>query len=487
MPASFRLYCTTIAVCMSTGAFTGCDRPRLPLAPDRTALPSHSAITSAVDTLSAHINLNPGSRYQTITGWEAHPQSGQHSPDFHLYSDTLFDVVVNDLGINRVRLEVKSGAEHSYDQYARWRSGAISDSTWRCVRYSTVNDNSDPDLINWEGFHFTELDSIIQKVILPLQRRLAARGERLHVNLVYVAFTGQICPGLQYHHDDSPQEYAELILATTLYLKNRYDLTPDSWEVILEPDNTRFWRGRTIGNAILATATKLTAHGFTPRFITPSTGRSFYALPYFDEMIAAVPAVKPYLLELSYHRYSSPTVADLQAIASRAAEHDISTSMLEKIKADYHTLHSDLKHANVTSWQQYALAFGQLDDGSQYYTINRTDPSKPRVVIASRTKFLRQYFRFVRAGAVRIEAATTNPLVDPIAFINTNGTCVVVLKSASTARLPLTIQALPPGTYGVVWTNAAGATVQGQDLQIGAGQLVTTYIPARAVMTVYQK
>jgi hypothetical protein len=426
------------------------------------------------------ITLNPAVRFQTISGWEAHAQSGHETAAFQTYKNQLFDLAANDVGINRLRVEVRSGSENTVDYYQQWRSGQIDDATWRCVRYATVNDNSDAQSINTNGFKFSQLDSLVQNVVLPMQQRLQARGERLFINLEYTAFTNTICSPGQYHHDDSPQEYAEFILAATQHLRTRYGLTPDAWEVILEPDNTNFWRGPTIGAAIVATAARLSAAGITAKFITPSTARPNNASPYFDAMVSSVPAVVPHLLELSYHRYGTPTTADLQGIASRAAQHGINSSMLEHIGSGYLDLHDDLKLARVSAWQQFALAFGSTDDGSVYFTNNGTTVS-----VASRTRFLRQYFKFVRAGAVRIDATSANTALDPLAFINTNGNYVVVVKA--TAAASFTVGGLPAGQYGIKYTTNAAYDVNQPDVTLGAGQTLNTSIPAVGVITIYRK
>src|ERR1700720_4859292 len=74
------------------------------------------------------ITLDPKTTYQTITGWEATAQAGQAdeydgrgspgpyvnaSKPFQLYKDRLLDLAVNDLGINRVRVECKCSMENS--------------------------------------------------------------------------------------------------------------------------------------------------------------------------------------------------------------------------------------------------------------------------------------------------------------------------------------------------------------------------------------
>jgi hypothetical protein len=430
------------------------------------------------------ITVNPGTTFQTISGWEATSQAGQESPAFPLYKNALFDQAANDLGINRLRLPVRSGAENVRDYWTEFRNGQISNDTWRCARYSTVNDNSDPFSLNMNGFRFSELDFIVEQVILPMKQRLEARGEHLYINVNYTAFTGALCPGLVYNHDDSPQEYAEFVLATFLHLQSKYNLVPDAWEVILEPDNTEFWRGQTIANAIVAAGNRLASFGFHPDFIACSTTSMANAPLYFDQMVQ-VPGVLQYLKEFSYHRYFGATDSNLLAIANRASQYGLRTSMLERIGSPYQDLHEDLKIGNNSSWQQFTLAFPTTDNGAQYYPIDLTDPANPVIVIGSRTKFLRQYFKFIRSGAVRIGASTTNTSFDPVAFINTNGKYAVVVKASTGGSI--TIQGLPAGTYGIKYTTSTQYDIDAADVTINTGGSLTASIPATGVITIYGK
>ena len=47
----------------------------------------------------------------------------------------------------------------------------------------------------------------------------------------------------------------------------------------------------------------------------------------------------------------------MQAIASRAVQYGIDTSMLEHIGSGYQDLHKDLTLGRNSAWQQYTLAF----------------------------------------------------------------------------------------------------------------------------------
>ena len=104
------------------------------------------------------------------------------------------------------------------------------------------------------------MDYQVEKIVLPLKRRLEARGEKLFVNFNYVDF-GQTELKGSLSHAHQPAEYAELIHAAFVHLKDKYGLVPDALEIILEPDNSDHWRGRQIGEAIRSVSARLKADG----------------------------------------------------------------------------------------------------------------------------------------------------------------------------------------------------------------------------------
>ena len=110
------------------------------------------------------ITVDPAETYQTINGWEMVAFALEpDNPAFPNFKDTLFDLAVHDAGINRLRLEVRSGVENSNDNWSAHQDGTIEYQTWRSRRYATVNDNADPDTINWDGYHFSEMDDVIER------------------------------------------------------------------------------------------------------------------------------------------------------------------------------------------------------------------------------------------------------------------------------------------------------------------------------------
>ena len=387
------------------------------------AVVSLSAAAAAV-TLSvcasasqpAVITVDTTLTYQRMTGWEAVAQAGQANPRYSRWRDTVLALAA-DFGINRLRVEVKSGMEARLDYAAGPGAPQPSDSAYRCSRYATTNDNADPRVIDWNGFKFTELDRAMERVAVPFRQLLQRRGERLVINVTYVSFMKQCPPGTPWAHDD-PEEYAEFALAVILHLKQKYGIVPDLWEMILEPDNTGKWDGEGIGRRMVVTARRLREAGFPMRMVAPSTAHLSNALPFVDG-ISRIPDAIGLVAELSFHRYGGASPEELGMISDRAHELGIGTAMLEKIGAGYEELHDDITLGGASAWEQYTLAFpafGSRDPGGAYFRVNDADSPKPRVVAGERNRFLGLYFRSIRLGALRVGASTTSAAVQPAAL-----------------------------------------------------------------------
>jgi len=438
----------------------------------------------AEDRQAATITVDTDVTFQTITSWEATAWMGQDSSEhFANYSADVLDMAVDDLGINRLRLEVRAGAENAVDYWTQYQEGIVDYTFWREHRYTTVNDDADPDHINWTGFQFSELDATVEMVVLPWMQRVTAAGGTPLVNLNYVAFTGQNGAGLPYIHH-SADEYAEFMLATFIHLEGNYSLVPDYLEIILEPDNVAQWTGYTIGNAIVATKAKLAANGFTPMFIAPSNTNMGGAVTYFDQITTVSGAVDS-LAELSYHRYGGVSDTNLQSLSHRGEQYGLDTAMLEHIGSGYDDLHKDLTMGNCSSWQQFTLAgFGPGDTGGAYMLVDLTDPANPVTTPASRTKFLWQYFHYIEPGAVRVLAETTEAGYDPVAFLNPDGGLVVMVKASAAGYV--TMADLAPGSYGISYTTASQYARSLPNATVGVTGTLQAYMPAAGVMTIYE-
>lgn len=434
----------------------------------------------------ATITINPVVTYQTMTGWEATAEVGgiANPQTYGQWKDAVVAAAVNDLGINRIRLELYSGSENPVDYTAQYLAGQITKSAWDAQRFTIVNDNADPNVANLAGFQFTLIDQKMDDIVVPMRQLLQARGERFWLNLSYNDFGTSA-----FEHTSNVAEYAELILVTFQHLQSKYGFVPDSLEIIIEPGNTndQNWTPTKVGEAIVAVSARLKAAGFTPDIVAPSSIGAIKAISDFDTIIA-MPGVRGLLKEFSYHLYSGVSDANRTAIAVRAQREGIRSAMLEKIGFGVTEFLKDLQLAKVSAWQQFTLAFtADTENGGQYYFINPDGTWR----LSSRAKYLRQYFQRVRIGAVRVEATSATTTYEPVAFRNTNGTYVVIVKASGGGSF--TIGGLPAGTYSGFYTTGDGnLSITAYDVQVAeqaitAGQNLTANIPAKGILTLSAK
>jgi hypothetical protein len=437
----------------------------------------------------ATIRLDAKKTFQTIVGWEGVAWIGQTHPKMRLWRDKAVDLAVNDLGLNRLRVEVHCGMENRDGHFGDLLTGRISEKEFSCYYSSTANDDTDPFHVNPVGFDFRQIDFTIENVVLPMRRLLMERGERPFLNFCYVAFTSAIkhpkCPrNLTYDHRN-PEEYAEFVRAVCDHVRDKYGLTPDTWELLLEPDTNTGWTGPELGRALVAAGKRLRAGGYATTFVVPSARVIATSVTLFDEIVA-VPGALEFISEISYHRYGGGAETNLRKIADRASRYKLRTGMLEKIGSGYEELHADLKVGMNSAWEQYAIAGPRAGDpGGRYFLIDADTPGGPTVRMAKRTPFLRQYFLYVRRGAVRIGAQSSSVVFDPLAFVNSDGRHVVVVKAEAGGEFA--VAGLPAGSYGIRYTTDVESGISLPDVAIANGESVRASIPARGVISIFAR
>lgn len=420
---------------------------------------------------TADIDIDPSITFQTISGWEgtADLPDTPTSPPWAPYRDKMYDLVVNETGLNRVRLEIRSGAENRSGAPTRFLAGETRYDTWKQERYKAVNDNDDPFLADLSGFNFDELDWHVRETVLPMRQRLQARGERLIINLCYVSFRD----GRFFQME--PEEYAELVLVTYQHLEKTFGFVPDLWEVVLEPDlQNDAWDGATMGKAMAAAGKRLREHGYTPAFVAPSVTNMANALPY-AKAISNIPDAGVDWKELSYHRYHGRSAKTLQAIAEFAKSRGLRTSMLEWWfgKATHDVLYEDLTIGNVSAWQ------GRVVSG--IYDAPNHEGEAPQM--RDDTRFNQLYFSAIREGAVRIKATSNAPRnFGAAAFVNTDGRKAVLIEAYQAGKI--TLHGLEDGTYSVRIATSDQVTTVSEPLIVDHTAAAVLDIPGAGVVSI---
>ncbi len=431
---------------------------------------------------TAIVTVHPAQRLQVMQGWEGllggTPECNQTA--WNGVRDQVLDLVTNDLGLNRVKLPLRSGYEDSTDHFARYMRGETTFDEWKYTWFRPVNDDADPRHANPAGFQWSFLDHLVETQLLPMKRRLQARGDDLWVNLVYVGGRNPV-------HEGAPAEYAELVEQAILHLRDKYGIVPQSLEVINEPNMHDTWTPVQVAQALLAARARLASIGIAPQFIGPSTSTMQAAETYLDGMFT-VPGAREALTDLSYHRYGG-NVDVLKRLAARAASLGYRTTMNERIGADQDTLYQDLTVGHVSSWQQFAVVFcpppDRGDGGGIYVRFTTEDSLHPTARLTPIARSLRQYFRYVRLGASRIGADASGGDVRATAFTNPDGGTAVVVHAGGARDVE--VRGLPPGTYGTSWTTASPDDGAASDTTIAAGGALRTRIPGAGVLTVFRR
>lgn len=215
----------------------------------------------------------------------------------------ILDSIAEYSSINRIRIEVRSGAENPIDYYSNWitsgcdTTGNPAYQAWLANRYTVVNDN-DNSTINLNGFHFSELDYTIQSIVIPLQERYKKNGRILKTVFSYIASEDRES---KYPYTHSvPEDYAEFVLATYQHLFRQYNIIPDYWEVLHFSDYHRHdWIPSEMGPAILTSAEVLQDHGYVPNFIAPTASDSYQSYLWSKELFKDT-SIRRYVSQVSY-------------------------------------------------------------------------------------------------------------------------------------------------------------------------------------------
>ncbi len=427
--------------------------------------------------------IDSHTRYQTIEGWgatlpilgipmegeggwfqdptpENYDRLGIKDPVPDELKARIMDAAVYDLGLNRFRLEVGPQVE-------------------------LVNDNDDPMKIEIRAFRFKWQDFLIKKWLLPLKRRVEKRGERL---VLYVSYSmgNRLTPDWLLN----PEEYAEMAVATLRYLKEKYGIEPDYWTIMNEPGNRRPGNPDLIARLIAATGRKIVEEGLKTKVSGPEVVTPRQITPYMKAINRNKEALK-YLGEITYHLYWDPfnivKRIEIRRWSERLNVPSAQTEWLEgKGLEVVKALYLDLTVANASSWEQYGLCYVinnyNRKGGGDYFVINRDFSG---FYMNTNSWYLRQFFRYVRPGDVRIKITTPDKSIMPVAFLKPNGSMVVVVINKGLWKKEIMIKSLRSDVYGVVMTNSRVKGRELPEVSVDGDKYLRFIIPPEGVVTFY--
>ena len=402
---------------------------------------------------AVEVTVNPATTYQTIRGWGATAHvPPQVSPALR---EQIFDEAVNELGLTRLRINIPR-------------------QEWESVR----NDDGDPYHINWAAFRSPTLDEKITELVLPFKQRVEARGEKFTAYVNPSFFDGGSSGSAPAWLLDNPAEYAEWATAILLHLRDSYNIVPDYYSICNEAGNNNAFTPERLCSIMKELGPRMQALGFTTKFETPECVNANTSWRYLS-VLQNDPAIWPYIGVISYHLYGNN--AARPQIRDFAHARGLPTAQTEFMGTNFSHLYDDLVLGGVSYWEHYALAGGEGGGNGMYLDINRTGTSFSYYAPA---RDFRQLTRYVRPGAVRIEATSDDPALRPLAFMKDDRLTVVLWNSA-TAPKTVMMHRLPTGRYGQSQSVNRQQAQECGVREVDAAGMLTVTVPANTVSTLY--
>jgi O-glycosyl hydrolase len=405
-------------------------------------------LASAHPARAATVTIDSSTQHQTIRGWGATSQC----PEWVTAAlrDEVIREIVNDFGLTRLRLEGLGGN----------RSNAR--------RWEWLNDNADPEDINWSALSTSPFDQRIKEIVLPFKQRVEANGDPFDIYVSPSFFnggsTGEVPGWLRYN----PGEYAEFAISLLLRLRDVHGIQATYYCICNEAGNGNYFAAPLVADMIKTLGPKLQAMGFSTKIEFPECVSGQASWNYIQatqndaEMWSHVGVV-------TYHLYGANDPYRSQ-IRDFAKARGLPTGQTEYMGLTMNHLYDDLTLGGVSYWEIYGIG-SQID--WNYNIFART----------GQYWSFRQVLHYARPGAVRIEAASDDPALRVLAFVRQTR-MTVVLINGSGAR-SVTVNNLPAGTYGVC-RSVNNAAYQELGLQtVGTTGSLTINVPSNTVLTIY--
>jgi hypothetical protein len=403
----------------------------------------------------AEVVIQPAQQLQTIAGWghgggvlggtggaEAFLPQTLADPVNYQYLDYLTD----DLGLTGTRT---------------WEVGPRID--------GTGTDNGDCDIVDWNLFERDTFSAQDAAYLLHYQNRILAEGYQpsFYSSPGYPTHASDQKPWVMNH----PGERAQQIWASSLYLKTNYGINIAYAVIYNEPSMA----SAILTDDIKALRPRLIAQDLTTEIqyaeaVAPQTDWS-YITPVLNDA-----ELWPYVGRISYHNYGTadPYRSYLRDFGKAKG---LTTAQTEMGNPGFDDLYSDLTLAGVSYWEVAYSASATLvpNAGLTGFT-------------PSNTYFrLRQLMHYVRPGATRVDAASSDPSLRVLAFAE-NGQVTTVIENTSSSAQTVNLSGLPAGSYGL--SKAGVGTTSFQELgvrMVGADGLLTLTNVAggSAVTTLY--
>jgi len=406
------------------------------------------------------VTIRPEVKHQTLLGWGA-TAAKLEVPD--ALREQLLDEAVNGLGLTRLRLEPPGGNRPGL---RRWE--------WD-------NDNGDPDDIHWAAFNTKALDEKAALWIKPFKERVERNGDPFTLYISPSFFVGGSSgepPAWLLH---SPCEYAEYALSLILRLKDKHGIVPTYYSICNEAGNNNPFSAQVLAAIIKTLGPKLEALKLPTKIEFPECVNADMAWAYI-QAVKDDEEVWKHVGLVTYHLYggnaSRPKIRDF------AHAKGLPTGQTEFMGTTINHLYDDLTEGGVSVWEHYVMAgWGNQTLSGCYLSANHNQTSFSRY--PAYWDF-RQVMHYVRPGAIRVEAASDDPAIRPLAFVRDGKMTVVLLNNTPPHQArTVELKGILPGLYRTCASLAGKPYQELGPKAVRAAASLSLDVPPNGVLTVY--
>jgi hypothetical protein len=415
--------------------------------------------------------LSTNVQYQTIRGWVGVCGVGLLPPAFQ--QQQLVTRCVNELGVTTLRLDLPFNGNNATQGHS----------------WTARIDHTNPSKTNWANFDslagvqydFTATDQLMSNTVVPFRQLVLARGDPFvmydNPSFYYGGSTGPMPTWIQYNTG----EYAEYLVSLAEYLAHKYGLAPDYLTIMNEAGNNNAMTPAFEARVIKAVGPMLAAAGLNTKVQLAECVNAVNALTYVQDTNLTSDVLQ-FVATVSWHDYGTQNSAAKASIFSYAQSNHLQTAETETQLATFQTMYDDLVNGGNSYWGQYFLGGNSAGAGIQYLNTGLDGAS---MSLPSQYWNWRQVMNYVRPGAVRIGATSTDNSVLAMAFVNNGRPTVVLCNTNSTnTSIAMTVSNLPAGIYGVSEsTGGVGITELGLQT-VTTGTLTVTDL-YNGVLTIY--
>jgi glucuronoarabinoxylan endo-1,4-beta-xylanase len=446
--------------------------------------------TTAINTRSSEVVVDAAKTFQTMVGFGGFGAQNVYWSNGPFVSQRFVDDVVKDLGCTIIRDELPPGFERR-------------------------NDNDDPAVMDLSKFNLTEQPQGEHQPLRPrfeCWKQLHAAGVEKFIVTVWsppawMKWNNALNNGTSNQNSAPPYnrtpnstsnqlkvenyaEYAEFCAAFCKVFEREMGFPLYAFGIQNEPRFSQFYNSCVYDGAALRDLLKIVGkrfkdEGLTTKLFAPEDvgwlgGVEGMTLPMLND-----PEARKYLQINAVHGYAldgitagSADAKTWETMYNWGGQYNIPLWMTETSGYENNeagglalakAMYTALRFGRAEAWVFWTIS----TDAADSYSLMDSKGNKGRSYYVSK-----QFYRYIRPGAVRIEANAENAAILPLAFKNQNGETVVLVNTGTSAA-SVSVSGIGAGTYKVYRTSATdncreiGTTKPGNSIIVPGGGVVT--------------